>query len=306
MIRQRKATAYGMAAVLLWSTVASAFKLSLRYLDPPQLLLYSSLTSLVALAGLLAVQGKLGLLLSGSRRDYARSAALGFLNPFLYYLILFKAYDLLPAQEAQPLNYTWAIALALLSVPLLRQRLSRADLAATLISYSGVVIISTRGDLWGLRFSSPLGVSLALGSTVIWALYWLINTRDGRDPVVALALNFAFGWPLVLGFVLLFSSPSVGDVRGLLGAVYVGVFEMGVTFVLWLSALRLSVSAARIGNLIFISPFLSLVFIHLLVGEEIQGSTLVGLVFIMGGLAIQQAGNRGRPGFRDEENGSSP
>ena len=306
MIRQRKATAYGMAAVLLWSTVASAFKLSLRYLDPSQLLLYASLTSLMALTGLLAVQGKLGLLFTGSRRDYARSAALGFLNPFLYYLILFKAYDLLPAQEAQPLNYTWAIALALLSVPLLRQRLTRADLAATLISYSGVLIISTRGDLWGLHFSSPLGVGLALGSTVIWAVYWLTNTRDRRDPVVALALNFAFGLPFVLCFVLVFSSPSVGDLRGLLGAVYVGVFEMGVTFVLWLSALRLSMSAARIGNLIFISPFLSLVFIHLLVGEEIQGSTLVGLVFIMGGLAFQQVRNRGRSGSIDDGKGSLP
>jgi len=139
---------------------------------------------------------------------------------------------------------------------------------------------------------------------VIWALYWLTNTRDRRDPVVALALNFAFGLPFVLGFVLVFSSPFVGDVRGLLGAVYVGVFEMGVTFVLWLSALRLSVSAARIGNLIFISPFLSLVFIHFLVGEEIQGSTLVGLAFIMGGLAFQQAGNRGRSGSSDDGKGS--
>jgi drug/metabolite transporter (DMT)-like permease len=69
---------------------------------------------------------------------------------------------------------------------------------------------------------------------------------------------------------------------------------MGFTFVLWLSALKLTTSASRIGNLIFISPFLSLVLIHFLVGEEIRGSTFVGLVFIMGGLAVQQAGHRGR------------
>lgn len=71
-----------------------------------------------------------------------------------------------------------------------------------------------------------------------------------------------------------------------------GAFEMGVTFVLWLSALKLSTSAARIGNLIFVSPFLSLIFIHLVVGEEIFGSTLWGLVLITGGLAVQQAGAR--------------
>ena len=47
MTDQRKAYAHAMVAVLLWSTVASAFKLSLRYLDCAQLLLYSSVTATV-------------------------------------------------------------------------------------------------------------------------------------------------------------------------------------------------------------------------------------------------------------------
>ncbi len=291
---QKKALFLGISAVLLWSTVASAFKLSLRYLEPSELVLYASAASLATLGLVLAVQGKLGLVLSSSRRDVLRSLGLGLLNPFLYYLVLFKAYDLLPAQEAQPLNYTWAVALGLLSIPLLGQRLTRADVLATAVSYTGVVIIATRGDLLGLRFSDPLGVGLALGSTVLWALYWIINTRDARDPVVGLFLNFCFGLPFVLAYVLIFSGWHAPDPRGLLGAAYVGVFEMGVTFVLWLSALKLTTSAARIGNLIFISPFLSLVFIHVLVGEEIRVSTFAGLVFIMGGLAIQQTGHRRR------------
>ncbi|MCF8061903.1 MAG: DMT family transporter [Deltaproteobacteria bacterium] len=292
MDAQKRAFLFGISAVLLWSTVASAFKISLRYLDPPQLVLYASLASLLALGGVLVAQGKTGLVLSCTRRDCLLSLGLGLLNPFLYYLVLFEAYDLLPAQEAQPLNYTWAIALGLLSIPLLGQRLTRADILATAVSYTGVVIISTRGDLLQLRFSDPLGVGLALGSTVVWALYWIFNTRDPRDPVAGLFLNFLFGLPFVLAYVLVFSETVVPDPRGLLGAAYVGVFEMGITFVLWLSALKLTTSASRIGNLIFVSPFLSLVLIHFLVGEDIRGSTFAGLVFIMGGLAVQQAGHR--------------
>ena len=294
MDAQKKAFLYGISAVLLWSTVASAFKISLRYLEPPQLVLWATLSSLLALGGVLVAQGKLRIAFSCTRREGLLSLGLGLLNPFLYYLVLFEAYDRLPAQEAQPLNYTWAVVLGLLSIPLLGQRLTRADLLATAVSYAGVVIISTRGNLLDLRFSDPLGVGLALGSTVIWALYWIFNTRDARDPVVGLFQNFLFGLPFVLAFVLIFSEAAVPDLRGLLGAVYVGAFEMGVTFVLWLSALKLTSSASRIGNLIFVSPFLSLVFIHLLVGEEIRGSTFAGLVFIMGGLAVQQAGHRRR------------
>ncbi|WP_462327087.1 DMT family transporter [Desulfobaculum sp.] len=288
MTNQGKAYAYGLMTVLLWSTVASAFKLSLAHMDHLQLLFYSCIFSTLTLFGVLAAQGGIGRLLAFSRREWAVSAAFGLLNPFLYYVILFKAYDLLPAQEAQPLNYTWAVTLALLSIPLLGQRLSLKDLAAILVSYSGVVVISTRGKLTDMTFSDPLGVALALGSTIVWALYWIYNTRDGRDPVAGLTANFLFGTVYVTAATLALSSPVVADVRGILGAAYVGVFEMGITFVLWLRALKLTSSAAKVGNLIFISPFLSLVLIHLLVGEEIRSSTIVGLVFIMAGIALQQ------------------
>lgn len=288
MTRQTRATLYALATVLLWSTVASAFKLSLRHLDPPQLLLYASAASALALAGILAVQGRLGVLLTYTRAQYLRSLLLGLLNPFLYYLVLFQAYDRLPAQEAQALNYTWAITLALLSVPLLGQRMRRADVAGGLVSYAGVVVIATRGDLLGLRFSDPFGVALALGSTVLWSLYWIANTRDDRDPAAGLLLNFLFGLPFVLAYCAVFSEVRVADPRALLGAAYVGLFEMGVTFVLWLRALRLSENTARVGNLIFLSPFLSLVFLRTLVGEAILPSTFAGLAFIVTGLAVQQ------------------
>ena len=278
--------------VSLWSTVASAFKLSLRYLDHCQLLFYSSLVSIFVLAAILALRGKISIIFSYSFKQYLRSLFFGFLNPFLYYIVLFKAYDLLPAQEAQPLNYTWAITLSLLSVPLLKQKIRFIDIIALLVSYSGVVVISTHGDILGFRFSNPLGVALALGSTVIWALYWIYNTKDDRDPVAGLLLNFLFGLPFVLAFTLLFSNLQVSNTYGFMGAAYVGVFEMGITFVIWLSALKLSQNSARVANLIFISPFLSLVFIHFLVGEKILSSTLIGLPLIVAGLLIQQVKNR--------------
>jgi drug/metabolite transporter (DMT)-like permease len=288
MQNQKKAYAYGIVTVLFWSTVASAFKLSLRYLDHFQLLLYSSIVSIIVMSVILILQGKLSLIFSYSKRQYVRSILLGFLNPFLYYTVLFKAYDLLPAQEAQPLNYTWAITLALLSIPLLKQKIGLRDIGGAFVSYSGVVVISTHGDLLGFRFSDPLGVALALGSTVIWALFWIYNTKEDRDPVAGLLLNFLFGLPFVLVLCLFLSNIWPGSTYGLLGAVYVGIFEMGITFVLWLSALKLSENTAKVGNLIFISPFLSLVFIHYLVGEDILASTFIGLVLIVAGLLIQQ------------------
>ncbi len=292
MTNQHKAYIFAAITVLLWSTVASAFKLSLRYMDSIQLLFYANLVSVITLFAILLIQKKLHVLRTYSRQDLVHAALLGTLSPFLYYLVLFKAYDLLPAQEAQPLNYTWAITLTLLSVPLLKQRIATRQLLAILISYLGVVIISTHGELLSLRFSNATGVALALGSTVIWAIYWIYNTKDRKDPVASLFLNFLFGLPLVFIAVVVLSDLHIGHTLGWVGAAYVGLFEMGIAFVLWLNALRLTCATASVANLIFFSPFLSLIFIHFLVGEKILESTLVGLVFIVAGNILQQVGKK--------------
>ncbi len=285
---QKKAYLFALLAVLLWSTVASAFKLSLRHLPPAQLLLYAALVSTALLGLILAGQGKLAGAFRCNRRQGWQSAGLGLLNPCLYYLVLLKAYDLLPAQEAQVLNYTWAITMTLLAVPLLKQKVSLQQWSAIFLCYFGVVLIATRGELVSLEFGNPLGVALALVSTVFWALYWIFNTRDSRDPLVGLFLNFLFGLPMVLLFCILFTDFRLPPLPGILGAAYIGLFEMGLAYVLWLQALKLTTSTARISNLIFISPFLSLIFIHFLVGETILASTLFGLLFIIGGLVLQQ------------------
>lgn len=291
MRRQTQADLFGLSAVLLWSTVATAFKLALRYLEPVQLLCYATLFSLGVLFAIVAIQGKIGSCARSIRRDWRRSILLGALNPFLYYLVLFKAYDLLPAQVAQPLNYTWAITLALLSALVLRQRIRRRDLAALAIGYAGVAVLSTRGE-WTRIQVDPLGVALALGSTLIWASYWIENTRDRRDAVVALFSNFLCAAPMTIAACAALSGFEPADPRGLLGAAYVGAVEMGVTFVLWLSALRRSSSAGRIGYLIFLSPILSLLFIREVLGEPIHASTPAGLALIIGGLLVSRLRRR--------------
>ena len=288
MKRQTRAFAFGITTVLLWSTVASAFKLSLRYLEPVQLLLYATATSVITLFLILLLQGKLRQLSSMSSAAMLRAGLLGVLNPLLYYLVLFQAYDLLPAQEAQALNYTWAITLSLLSVPFLGQRLSLQELGAIMLAYLGVLFIATHGNLLALEFGNTRGVLLALGSTLIWSFYWLANTRSRKDPVLGLFLNFVFALPLVALAAWFSGNLAWPPLNGLMGAAYVGIFEMGIAFVTWLHAMRLTSSTARLATLIYISPFISLVLIQQLVGEIIHWSSIAGLGLIVTGSMLQQ------------------
>ena len=289
MVNQKKAYIYAGTVVLIWSTVASAFKISLRYLDFFQLLFLASIVSTVILFIIVVLQHKLRMLGKFSKKDYLRSALLGFLNPFLYYIVLFKAYSLLSAQRAVALNYTWPIMIVLLSIPLLKQKIRLKGIVAILISYTGALIISTQGNVWQLGFANLLGVLLALGSAVIWALFWIYNMRDKRDAVIKLFLNFAFGFIFIFVAGLASSKIFIPDMRGLIGAIYVGIFEMGITFVLWLKALKLSKTTAQVSNLIYIAPFLSLFIINIIVGEKILLSTIIGLILIVIGIIIQQS-----------------
>ena len=288
MTRDRKALLLGLTAVLLWSTVATAFKLALRELDVFQLVAYAVLISAMALLLLVVIQGKLALLQDYARDHFFFYLALALLNPLLYYLVLLRAYDLLPAQQAQPINYTWAITLALLAVPLLGQKLSGRDVLAIIMGYGGVVIIATRGNLLDMQFDSLEGVILALASTVLWALYWLLSTRNPRDPVVSLCLNFLLAAPFALAICAIFSTLVLPSPGGAIAAAWIGLFEMGVTFALWSTALRLASGVARIGNLIFLSPLISLVLIASVLGEVIHPATLVGLALILPAVLLQQ------------------
>ncbi|MEM2975065.1 MAG: DMT family transporter [Candidatus Bathyarchaeia archaeon] len=280
--------AYAIAAVIMWSTVASAFKITLKYLDFLQMLFYASMVSLLLFLAVLLLQNKLILLKTYSRKEYLRSLLLGFLNPYLYYSALFEAYSLLPAQEALTLNYTWPIMVVIFSIVLLKQKIGWRSIFAILLSFFGVIFTLSHGNLLELSFSNSLGVLLAFCSAVIWALFWIFNMKDMRDEVAKLFLNFAFGFFFLSISILLLSGLVVPPLIGFLGAVYVGLFEMGATFLVWLRALKLSKTTAQVSNLIYLVPFLSLFLIHFIVGETILFSTIVGLVFIVSGIMLQQ------------------
>ena len=162
---------------MLWSTVATAFSLSLNYLSPLQLVTFATLVSWCFFALRLLSPGRWQALRTTSTKDCLTGLLVGWMNPGLYYLVLFAAYDRLPAQEAMAINYSWGITLALLAAPLLKQKLTLGALVAAGISYAGIVVIATRGAPLSLDLAQPLGVGLALLSTLIWSGYWIINTR---------------------------------------------------------------------------------------------------------------------------------
>jgi len=252
-----------------------------------QTLWVSTLVSCMALISICAVRGQIRELVPSLKGSLKVTVAAAVLNPVAYYLILFEAYDRLPAQLAQPINITWTIVLALMAGLILKQPVRWVDYVAALIGFLGVLIIVSQGDLNFVSSADWWGVFLAVGSTVIWAGYWTLNVVDQREPLVGMTLNFLLAMPLI-GVLWSLEGSGWPPVDGWLGGAYIGLFEMSLAFYCWSLALKATDNTAKISNLIFLSPFISLQLIGWILGESIHVTTYLGLIVILSGIIWQQ------------------
>ena len=290
MKKNTQAILLALAAVLSWSTVATAFKVALTYLTHFEMLLIASLTSVLIFSIVLTVQDKWSSVKSLTGKQWKALAFQGFLNPAAYYLILFKAYDMLPAQVAQPVNYAWPIVLLILLAIFAKQPIPSKKYIGMLISMSGVVMISFgTGQLSEMEVPAG-GVLLAAVSAFFWAGYWMVNNKhkDNIDAIVSLFGSFLCG-SLYLLICLPAFGLSIPNLNGLLAGMYVGGFEMAIPFICFGIAMRISSNPALINQLCYLSPFLSLFFIAMVLHEPIVITTYIGLALIVAGIVFNES-----------------
>lgn len=284
--RNSTAIGYALVAVLMWSTVATAFNIALQELNYVQLLTYSSGVSFFVLTLIMWGKHYFRDLATLSKNGYIHQIIKGLINPFGYYLILFKAYSLLPANEAMILNYTWPVVLILFSVFFLKQHFPKIDFASVLFCFIGVVVIATKGNIFDVKFSNLSGVALAIGSSAVWAGYWILNMRNKVHPVVQLWLSFGVGFIASVILFVLLGCPLNLSTKALSASGYVGLFEMSIPFIMWQFALLKSSNTAVVSKFVFLSPFLSLMIIALILNETILPSSIIGFLFIVSGIIL--------------------
>ena len=288
MNRQTSAIACAIGAVICWSTVASAFKIALAQTSVYAMLSVAAPVAAIILALGVTFQKQWDCIKKAQKSDIIYCCLLGLFNPVLYYLVLFAAYDMLPAHVAQPLNYLWPLLLTLLLALVAHQRIPLLKYLGMLISLGGVAIISMGGRESGESLSVA-GYGVAILSALLWAIYWLINNRmkDRIESTAALFLSFAIG-SVVLGIGLLFMPSSMPPVSAIPSCAYIGIMEMGLPFLLFAMALQKTNNPSLINQLCYLAPFLSLFIIAIVLHESVTPMTFLGLAFIIAGIMFNQ------------------
>lgn len=283
-----KSIILALFAVIFWSTVATIFKIALKSVDYLNLLFFSSFFTLIFYSVIIFVTKRVENVLQITNKDIFLLLLMGFLNPFLYYLILFKSYSLLKAQEALSLNYTWAIILTLLISFVYKKRVRLLSYLSLLISFFGVLVILSKGKIITLQPSNSLGAFLAISSAFVWGCFWVMNTVSKIDAISRMFYNFLFGTFFILFFLLLNGNLKLlFEPEATLPILYISLFEMGITFLIWNKALVIAKKPALVNNLIYLSPLISIFFINIVLKEEIELSTFVGLILILTGILLQ-------------------
>jgi len=285
--------------ILSWGLIPVVTKYILIELNNLQMLFYSTIFSCIVLGGIVLFQKKTSVVATYSIHDYAKVGVLGFLGTYLYYVLLYGALALTSASEGFILAYTWPMLVIILAFPLLREKLTIKKLCSIFISFLGIVVIVTHGSIFTLSFTSLQGDILALGGACVFALFSVLGKKYQYDQVVSVFIYFVTALVFITPTLLLFSSLKMPSFHVWLWLLLNGFLVNGVSYIFWFKALEYG-DTSVISNALYLTPFLSLVYIALFLGEQILLSTVVGLVIIVVGIVLQSVNLHQRMPVKEE------
>ncbi len=276
---------YISLTVILWGSTAAIAKLLLRNLDNFQLLLYLSLIATVCLFIIAVFQKKLDIIKKYNIRDYWHFAYMGFIGIFLYHVLLFAGLTSAPAHEAFIVNYTWPIWVVIFAAIILKEKMNHNKILAIILGFIGVYIVMAKGEFFSFSAINFKGDMFALGGAISYGLFSVIGKKNNREVVTSMMFYYGFSFIYCLIATPIFSSIPILTYNEISGIIWLGIFAGGIPFVFWFMALRHG-DTVEMSNIVFLTPFISLIYIYLLIGEEILISSIIGLFLIIIGIYL--------------------
>jgi drug/metabolite transporter (DMT)-like permease len=226
---RRRATLCGVAAIVLWASLA-VLTTAAGGIPPFELLaLTFGLGGLLGCAWLLRPAGP-GL---AALRQPAAAAALTTSGLFVYHALYFIAFSRAPAVEVNLVNYLWPLLIVVFAAIISGLRVYPAQWLGTLLGLLGASLVVTRGQALAIEARHAIGYLAALGAALTWSAYSVLNRRFRAVPSTAIAGPcLAAG---VLGAIVhLSAEPWVAPTMGQWATIVaMAIGPVGAAFWLW-------------------------------------------------------------------------
>ncbi len=173
-----------------------ANKFAVDIIKPP--LIFTSTKNFgvgLLLIGILLISAKWKKLKYLTRKDYLILGLIGIVGGSIPFYLFFTGLSMVPAINAVLINKTLVFWVALLAIPLLKEKLSRLQFVAVILIFLGNLTI---GGFKGFSFSE--GEMFILIATLLWAVETVLARRilSRIDPDIVAGARMGFGSLLLL------------------------------------------------------------------------------------------------------------
>ncbi len=219
MTNKYKGTLYVLICVALWGLIPVVARLGQSSLDNHQFLFWSSLISFSVLFTNAYLIGELPEIKSYRLKDYAYIVLLGLLGTYIYYLFLYLGYAKAKGLEVLVVQYTWPILIVLLSVFILKERLTYKKIAAITLGFFGILIVLSKGELSQIKVSNPSVIMLVGAGSFCFALFSVLSKTIKKSAIVVVSLYFLVA--LIASFISMlyfskFQIPATNEIAPIL------------------------------------------------------------------------------------------
>lgn len=272
---------YAMASILCWSI---SYVLSRFIMGEFSAYSISFLRYIVASIALLLLAPIIKLK-KVERQDLGWIFLTGSFGFFIYMIAFNKGLETVNAATGSVIIAAVPMISSILSSFIYKEKLSRLQWFASALSFLGVLLIT----LLPGGFTINYGLIWLFAAALCMSFYNLLSKR----LVKKYAAIQVTAYSIFAGTVLLsiFSVSSFRQVQqaswvAILCIVSMGVFSSAVAYVCWAKAFERAENVASVSNYMYLTPFFTSILGFLLIDEVPGWSTVIGGVFILGGLIL--------------------
>ena len=283
----RKSYLYASITVLIWATLATVVKIILSDIPNFEALTISSVFAFVFLLIMNIVNGSFKELKHYRLKDYLMMSGLGFLGLFLYSALYYYGISALSSQEACISYYLWPLMIVVFACILLKEKLTARKLIAMGMSFAGIVVLTVGTGGAASSGNRLWGIVACVTAAVCYGLFSVLNKKHSLNQNITMMWIWLTVSVCSLVFGLIFEKwqPIVGVQW--LGLGWLGVVVNAVAYLLWAIALKNAEDSAKVANLAYLVPFLSIVLSSVVLKEQITVNMVIAVVLIVGGILLQ-------------------
>lgn len=286
--------AYSLMALLLllWGSFAAVSKWSLQYITSWQMQFFMFYIALFVMLLLLPAKDHAKQVTNLTKKNLFQLSVYGVFS-YLYYAFYTASLKLIPATEASMLNYLFPIFIVILAVCIERMKLTWPKLLLMGAGILGTSIIITNGELARFAFTDLLGDLLAILGAFSWAMFTVLGKRDRTPMFASIFVYVIVSCVCSTVSMFAFSSWSVPAWPVLTGIAWLALSNIVISYFLWFRILQIA-PTALVSGVSYITPFVTLLFIFLFLGERMSWVQGVGFVLIMAGVLLYRRLERER------------